>query len=137
MPESSEKGVVGLRVINDRFTSIHMRHCDVRKKLCKKGRGDQQRHPQRSPLRRFRPKKEGIVVTVGRRSAAGGRADARDAPREDAEQTASETASALWISFEQLLGVMLRITNALLADIGKSNVRRRRERFVHTAYFDS
>ena len=43
------------------------------------------RHPQRSPLRRFRPKKEGIVVTVGRRSAAGGRADAQDAPREDTE----------------------------------------------------
>ena len=35
-----------------------MRHRDVHKKLCKKGSGDQLRHPQRSPLQRFRQKKE-------------------------------------------------------------------------------
>ena len=55
------------------------------KSCVKKGRGDQTRHPQRSPLQRFSPQKEGIVVTVGRRSAAGGRAATQDALREDAE----------------------------------------------------
>ena len=69
----------------------HWCHHDVRKKLCKKGRGDQTRHPQRSPLQRFSPKKEGIVVTVGRRSAAGDRADAQHTPREDAEVCLKES----------------------------------------------
>ena len=107
-PESSKKGRWWCEVVDDRYTSIQMRHCDVHKKLCKKGSGDQLRHPQRSPLQRFRQKKEterngserrekvvilkaikvkkeGIVVTAGRRSAAGGRVAARDARREDAE----------------------------------------------------
>ena len=84
-PQSSKKGRWWCEVVDDRYTSIQMRHCDVHKKLCKKGSGDQLRHPQRSPLQRFRQKKEGIVVTVGRRSAAGGRVAARDARREDAE----------------------------------------------------
>ena len=80
-----QKGGYVIKVITDRYTSIQTYHRDVHKKLCKKGSGDQLRHPQRSPLQRFRQKKEGIVVTVSRRFAAGGRVAARDARREDAE----------------------------------------------------
>ena len=83
--ENDQKEGFSLHLMAEWFIVVQRYHCDVRKKLCKKGRGDQTRHPQRSPLQRFSPQKEGIVVTVGRRSAAGDRADAQDAPREDTE----------------------------------------------------
>ena len=83
-------------------------HCDVRKKLCKKGADDQLRHPQRSPLRRFRPKKEGIVVTVGRRSAAGGRADTRDAPREECGTNGERDGARIAELVRALLGGRVR-----------------------------
>ena len=60
----------------------------VRKKLCKKVVAS--KHHTHAP-ERFSPKKEGIVVTVGRRSAAGDRADAQHTPREDAEVCLKES----------------------------------------------